>query len=155
MPSLFLPHVTSTPSGGQSSSSILEVQAIAPNSSRSWFLEGNQIISGKLRLSVFHPVDQLIRWKAAFHDSYRSYLPTYTHSSGRTACEFTEFDVHTANSLSGRWNNWTISTSRPYFWGSGIETLNRNQDLCYQMRRYNAARHASLCSWRLKKNLWY
>ena len=29
-------------------SSILEVQAIAPNTSRSWFLEGDQIIAGML-----------------------------------------------------------------------------------------------------------
>ncbi|KAF8517650.1 ribonuclease H2, subunit B [Gautieria morchelliformis] len=57
VPSLFLPHITNAAvSGRETSSSILEVQAIAPNSSRSWLLEGDQILAdGKLLLMT--PVD--------------------------------------------------------------------------------------------------
>lgn len=88
LPSLFLPHVY-TAAGMKAECCILEVQAVSPHSSRSWFLDEGQVIAGvylRVLVSAFQ-MTFFARREALADDADRSHLSSHTHSSSRPPCE--------------------------------------------------------------------
>jgi hypothetical protein len=80
IPALFLP-VENSDESGDATSQILEIQAVDPVNSRSWFLE-NEVVSGTQRYTsgLVQPLRcHVLRWKTHAYDPGGSGLLAYIH----------------------------------------------------------------------------